>query len=256
MADAQTPSQPTPEHTFTGNLTLVSDYRFRGISQTWRQPAVQGGIDYVHSSGVYLGNWNSNVSSNSYNNGAGLEVDLYGGYKFEPVAGLGADIGLLRYVYPSARMNSAPAVPTGSKYDNTELYAGLTSGAFSAKLSYALSDYFGLNGDTAPYAYWSPLTGRGSSKGTTYLDLNYALDLGEQWTLNLHVGRTTVNRYSELSYKDYKLGLSKEWLGFTVGAALIGTDAKTAYYQAGNSAGADPKELGKPALLLSLGKTF
>ncbi|MDO9216787.1 MAG: TorF family putative porin, partial [Lacisediminimonas sp.] len=137
--DAAAPASP---HTVTGNFGLASDYRFRGISQSWGLPAVQGGVDYTHASGFYLGNWNSSVSSNSYNNGASLEVDLYGGYRFEPVKDLTVDVGALVYVYPGARLNSAPGTPTGEKYDNTELYVGLTQGPFTAKLSYAMTDYF------------------------------------------------------------------------------------------------------------------
>ena len=53
---------PTPEHTFTSNVTLASEYIYRGIGQTNRKPAIQGGFDYAHSSGVYLGTWASNVS--------------------------------------------------------------------------------------------------------------------------------------------------------------------------------------------------
>ena len=56
----------------SGNLGLTSDYRFRGISQTQNAPAIQGGIDYAHSSGLYIGNWNSSVSSQMYNNGSGV----------------------------------------------------------------------------------------------------------------------------------------------------------------------------------------
>jgi len=247
---------PAATPAVTGNLTLVSDYRFRGLSQSWAQPAVQGGFDYTHASGFYLGNWNSNVSSNSYNNGASLEVDLYGGYRFEPVKELTLDVGVLRYQYPGARLNSAPATPTGEKYDNTEIYAGLTKGPFNAKLSYAMTDYFGLNSSTSGYAYWSALPARGDSKGTTYLDLNYSADMGNKLTLGLHAGYTSVRNYSELSYADYKLSLAKEVGGFNLGLALVGTNADTTYYQAGNSAGLDPQKLGKTTAVLSVGKTF
>ena len=58
-------AQASSPHSITGNLSIVSDYRFRGISQTFVQPAIQGGIDYSHKSGFYLGNWNSNVSGAS-----------------------------------------------------------------------------------------------------------------------------------------------------------------------------------------------
>lgn len=145
-AQAQSAGAPAAEpspHTFTGNIAAVSDYRFRGVSQTYRRPAIQGGFDYAHASGFYLGNWNSSISANSYNNGAGMEVDLYGGYRFPLNKDLGADVGVLHYLYPSARLNSAPATSTGNKYDNTEIYFGLTQGTFNAKLWYAVTDYFG-----------------------------------------------------------------------------------------------------------------
>src|SRR5450830_2198453 len=242
--------------TLTGNLSLVSDYRFRGISQSWGQPAVQGGFDYTHASGLYLGNWNSSVSSNSYNNGASLEVDLYAGYRFEPVKGWAVDVGVLTYQYPGARLNSAPASPTGEKYDNTEIYLGLTQGPFNVKLSYALTDYFGLNSTTSGYAYWSALPARGDSKGTSYLDLNYNTDLGSALTLGLHAGYTSVRNYSELSYADNKISLTKELGGFNLGLAVVATNADSTFYQAGNSAALDPQKIGKTAAVLSVSKTF
>ena len=86
----------------TGNLGLTSDYRFRGISQTQNAPAVQGGVDYAHESGLYIGNWNSSVSSLMYTNGAGVESDLYAGFKKDVYNGLTVDIGSYNYFYPRA----------------------------------------------------------------------------------------------------------------------------------------------------------
>ena len=77
--DAAAPASP---HTLAGNLGIYSSYRFRGIDQTFGKPALQGGIDYSHSSGIYLGNWNSNVSEGAGFPDANLEMDFYGGYKF------------------------------------------------------------------------------------------------------------------------------------------------------------------------------
>ena len=254
-APATAPTE-TPEHTFTGNLSINSDYRFRGISQTYKLPAVQGGIDYAHSSGVYAGTWMSNVSGNSYNNGAGLEWDLYGGYKFSPAQDITLDFGALAYVYPGARLNSAPGVATAEKYSNVDVYAAVTAGAFNAKLSVVATDYFGLNSTTAGYAYFSALPARGGSKGSAYLDLNYSFDLGQGFTLGTHVGRMEVKHYNELSYTDYKFSLAKEVHGFTVTAAVIGTDAKRGFYQVANSAGQDAKRAGTAGLVVSIGKTF
>lgn len=262
-ARAQTAPDPeaaapaaTPEHTLTGNLAMTSDYRFRGISQTYRRPAVQAGLDYTHGSGLYAGTWMSNVSGNSYNNGAGLEWDLYGGYRFAVARDVTLDLGALAYAYPGARLNSAPGVATGEKYTNVDVYAGISAGAFSARLSLSATDYFGLNGTTAGYAYFSALPPAGDSKGSAYLELNYNYDLGAGLTLGTHVGHLAVRHYGELSYTDFKLSLAKELHGLTVTGALIGTDARRDFYQVGNSAGQGAKRMGATGLVLSVGKTF
>lgn len=244
---------------FTGNVAFVSDYRFRGISQTWKRPAVQAGFDYSHASGLYLGTWASNVSGNSYNNGAGLELDLYGGYKFAVADGVVLDVGALAYVYPGARLNSAPGQPTGNKYDNVDVYAAVSAGAFSAKLSVAATDYFGLDGTTAGYAYFNALPANGSSKGSAYLDLNYGLELGQGVNAGLHLGHLWVRQYGALSYTDWKLSLSKEVKelgGLTFSVALVGTDADKALYQAGDSAAQRAKRLGQTGVVLGVAKTF
>nr|WP_314623101.1 TorF family putative porin [uncultured Noviherbaspirillum sp.] len=234
---------PTPEHTFTGNLTVASDYRFRGISQTFKKPTVQGGFDYAHASGFYVGNWNSNVSGNQYNNGAGLEMDFYGGYKFAPAPDLGLDIGLLYYYYPGARVGQ-----TGEKYNNGEIYFGGTYKWFSAKYSYGLTDFFGLNDTTAA-------TPRGNSKGSGYLDLAVNFEVAEKTTLTLHAGRQWVRHYGEFNYNDYKIGIARDFGFATVGLAVIGTDADKGLYTAVDGSGRS-KKVGETTAVLSISKTF
>lgn len=260
-AATSAPAAPvaTPEHSFTGNVAFVSDYRFRGISQTWKRPAVQAGFDYSHASGLYAGTWASNVSGNSYNNGAGMEWDVYGGYKLPLTDAVTLDLGALAYVYPGARLNAAPGQPTANKYDNVDVYAAVTAGAFSAKLSVAATDYFGLDGETAGYAYFSALPAKGSSKGTAYLDLNYGFELGQGFNAGVHVGHLWVRKYGDLSYTDWKLSVSKELKdlgGLTLALAVVGTDADKALYQAGDSSGARAKRLGDTGVVLSVSKTF
>src|SRR5207244_6928689 len=92
LAAAQA-AAPSP---LTGNVTLITDYRFRGISQTIGKPAFQGGFDYAHASGFYLGNWNSNVSEVAGYPGGNLEMDFYGGYE-RAVGDDGLEVGLLEY---------------------------------------------------------------------------------------------------------------------------------------------------------------
>ena len=242
-ASVHAQTAPTPEHTFTGNLTVASDYRFRGISQTFKQPAVQGGFDYAHSSGFYVGNWNSNVSGNQYNNGAGLEMDFYGGYKFEVMPDFTADIGLLYYYYPAAKVGS-----TGEKYNNGEVYFAGAYKWFSAKYSYGLTDFFGLNNTTAAIP-------RGNSKGSGYLDLNATFEVAEKTTLTLHAGRQWVRHYGEFNYNDYKIGVARDFGFATVGLAIVGTEADKNFYTVADGNGRT-KRVGNTGAVLSISKTF
>lgn len=235
-----------PDWTVTGNATVITDYRFRGFTQTDFGPALQGGIDIAHKSGFYLGNWNSNVLSGAFN-GASLEMDFYGGYK--GTAGpLGFDVGAIHYAYP--RSGRTPA--GSSKVDNTEIYGGLSHGPFSGKLFYATSDYFA----TGPLAR--------STKGTTYLDLNYSQDFSG-WIVGAHYGLLTLKANDQFPdalgnpldkrVSDYKLSLGRDiGNGFVLTGAVVGTSEK--YYFGTGSASGQGGGAGKTALLLSLGKTF
>jgi uncharacterized protein (TIGR02001 family) len=203
---------------------------------------VQGGIDWAHDSGLYLGNWNSSVSGNQYPNGASLEMDFYGGYKF-PVGGdVTLDVGALYYYYPGAFYNGFTGKP---KYDNFELYFGAVFGPFSGKIFYAVSDFFGLD----------ETTGGKASNGSYYLDFNYATEILPKVTLAAHVGYQSVKNYSDLSYTDYKLGVTYDYTGWLFGAAFVGTNAKKTPYTVFNASG-DSKFVGGNTLVLSLGKTF
>ncbi|MDB5797535.1 MAG: hypothetical protein JWP36_1437 [Paucimonas sp.] len=241
---------PASPHTVTGNLTIATDYRFRGISQTFRLPAVQGGFDYSHSSGLYLGNWNSNVSGNLFQNGAGIEMDFYGGYKFDLAKDVQADIGLLYYYYPGAE---TPV--TRSKYNNLEVYFGGTYKWLTAKYSYAITDFFGLNAGNSAALFSLPANG--NSKGSGYLDLTGNWEIAEKTTLTAHIGRQTVKNYGAASYTDYKLGVAKDYGVATAGLALVGTNANAAQYTIANvPAGTSTKNIGRPTVVLSAAKTF
>src|SRR5882672_11976371 len=96
---AQQAAATPPPPPVTGNITLASEYRFRGIDQTFGKPAIQGGFDYSHASGIYLGNWNSNVSQGAGYPGGNIEMDFYGGYK-HAFGDFGLDVGAIYYYYP------------------------------------------------------------------------------------------------------------------------------------------------------------
>jgi uncharacterized protein (TIGR02001 family) len=250
FAQTPAPAEPTSPHTFTGNVAVATDYRFRGISQTFRRPAIQGGFDYSHSSGFYVGNWNSNVSGVQFPNGGSIEMDFYGGYKFEPIKDVNLDVGVLYYYYPGSSVAT-----TGTKFNNGEVYFGGTYKWFSAKYSYGVTDYFGLKDTTAPVYAFTPLTPNGNSKGSGYLDLNANFEVLEKTTLTFHVGRQTVRNYSALNYTDYKVAIARDFGFATVSLAGITTDADKAFWTAANAVG-NSRNLGTATAVLSVSKTF
>ena len=134
LAQTTAPAAPeTPEYTFVPKVSVYSEYEYRGIAQTAEKPALQFNLDYSHASGFYLGTFITNIKwlkeaakSGGFNTNANLEVDLFGGYKFEVVKDVTVDVGYLRYEYPSSKAFS-PSPNTD------EIYVGVASGAFSAK---------------------------------------------------------------------------------------------------------------------------
>jgi uncharacterized protein (TIGR02001 family) len=255
IAAAQQAASPV-----AGNLTIASDYRFRGISQTYKGPAIQGGVDYSHPSGLYLGNWNSNVSSALFSGGSGIEMDFYGGWK-KSFGDLGIDIGTIYYYYPNAEWNSNAGSTAGNaKFDNHEIYLGASWKWLSAKIYYAISDYFGLANEQADGGYWvnkntlTALGGRGGSTGTTYLDLGASYPVTDKFSIVGHYGILNVDKYNDLDYNDWKLGVTYDLFGWVFGAAYVDTDAKKEWYYTFGSKG--NREIGKSTLVLSVGKSF
>jgi uncharacterized protein (TIGR02001 family) len=210
-----------------GNISLVSDYRFRGLTQTFEEPALQGGFDYAHSSGFYVGNWNSSIADTFFG-GSPLEMDFYAGYK--PTFGdITLDLGILYYYYPG----SSP------KIDNTELYAGATWKWLSAKYFHAISDFFGVD----------------DTKGSNYIDLTANFPFGAGWGLVGHIGHQKVKNFSDADYTDYKIGITKDIRGWVLGAAFVDTDAESGSYTF-TSGGGKSMNVGDSTVVFSVSKTF
>lgn len=223
----------------TGNLGLTSDYRFRGVSQTQNAPAVQGGIDYAHKSGFYVGNWNSSVSSQLYTNGAGVESDLYAGFKKDIYKGIIIDIGSYNYFYPRATTSAA----TGSNFDTYEAFAGVGyKDMISAKYSQTLGNgYFGI----------------ANARGTSYTQVDGKLPVPviKNLAVVAHYGRTSVANNSDLSYNDINAGfvytLPK---AYDLGVKYYTNSSMTGNFQAANTVSG--QKLYKNAVVVSLTKTF
>ncbi|HYN12522.1 MAG TPA: TorF family putative porin [Burkholderiales bacterium] len=219
-------AQATPAPAVTGNMTLASDYRFRGLTQTFEEPALQGGFDYAHSSGLYVGNWNSSISETLFF-GSPIEMDFYGGYK-RSFGDIGLDVGLLYYYYPG----SAP------KVDNTEIYVGGSWKFVSLKYFHAVSEFFSIP----------------NTKNSSYIDLSATYDLGNGWGINGHIGQQKVKNRGDLDYTDYKLGVTKDIGGWVFGAAYV--DTTDAGGWTGTNAAGRFLSLGDSTIVLSVSKTF
>ena len=179
------------------NIGAVSDYRYRGYSQSRLQPAVQGGMD-VTAGAWYLGAWASSIKWVKDGGGdSSIEVDLYGGYKGEVKDAFAYDLGVLTYVYPSN------ALPTSA--NTTELYGALSVGPITLKYSHSLTNLFGT----------------ANSKNSGYLDLSATFDVAGI-SVTPHVGRQIVNNSSAASYTDYSLLASKAFGAVTLSAGVVG----------------------------------
>lgn len=201
------------------NAGAVTDYRYRGISQTRVAPALQGGVDYT-SGGLYLGAWASTIKwISDAGGGADLELDLYGGYKGELAKDVTYDVGLLTYQYPGHDLAVSP--------NTTEIYGALSYGVVTVKYSHSVSNLFGF----------------ADSKSSGYLDVTATLDIGDGWTLAPHIGHQRIPNNGSFAYWDYSLTLGKTFGGIAVSASLVGTDT-SAYI------GVKGKDLGRTGLLL------
>lgn len=168
-------------YTATGNVALVSDYMFRGLTQTWGDPAIQGGGDLALRNGFAAGFWESSVSDKSYP-GASLELDVYASYGRAIDDDWSWRVGLYSYLYPGGNLDEVGL--RSRSFDTTEANAALTWKWLTLKYSTSLTDYFGIDTEQGY---------RGDSKGTGYLELNAAIPLTDAWSLALHAGHTNVS---------------------------------------------------------------
>lgn len=165
----------------TGNVAIVSDYLFRGLTQTWGKPAIQGGADVSLDNGFAAGFWGSSISDKSYP-GASLELDLYASYGRKIDDDWSWRVGLYSYLYPNGNLDDVGL--RSRSFGTTEANAALTWKWLTLKYSTSLTDYFGIDTEQGY---------RGNSKGTGYLELDAAIPLDDAWSLALHAAHTNVS---------------------------------------------------------------
>jgi uncharacterized protein (TIGR02001 family) len=190
----------------SANVGVVTEYFFRGITQSDKKPALQGGLDFAHNSGVYIGTWGSSVDFDAGTEET-VEVDIYGGWSGEISSSkINLDVGAIYYWYPGSN------APGTSQYEFWEVYAGLSKdfgvASASAKISYS-PDYFAESGDA------------------TYVELGIDIPVGKYFTVNLHGGYQWIDENSTFGaddYFDYLVGVSFSLIGLNFQVAYVGTD--------------------------------
>ena len=228
-------------HKLSANVGIYSNYVFRGISQTGGDPALQGGLDYTHSSGLYIGTWGSNVGwiedYQLYSSG-NVEIDVYGGFRGGiGKTGLTYDLGAIQYIYPGKRAGAVDA-------DTTEIYASLGWKWFTAKYSYYVSD---------------EVFGFANAEDSDYLDISASVPIGETGlTAGAHWGTFNFKNNGAQDYDDWKISLAYDMgklstvtSGVTIGVMYTDTDAdRTVWTDANN------EFLGKSTTTVWISKTF
>ena len=186
----------------SANVALVTDYRFRGISQSDEDIALQGGFDLGFDTGIYVGTWGSTVDFDSADGFDGsLELDDYVGWGMDIGENSAIDVGYMYYDYPG---------DDGDEGDYQELYGSFSWRDLTVGMAYS-DDYYG---ETDTFFYY-------------YAD--YSLGLGENWSVDFHVGYNDLEEdggflgTSESSYTDYSVGLTWSVMGVDLGAAYVGT---------------------------------
>lgn len=156
----------------SANIGVTSNYMWRGMTQTQDDPAIQGGLDYSHDSGVYVGTWASN---SKFLNDSGTELDLYAGYKKELKGGMSYDVGVIKYAYPD-----------DNSLDFTELYAKAGYKGVGAEVDYTLGK-----------------EGNQGKEHDLYYALGYTGELKNDWSYGAKVGRYD---FKEAAIGDYTHG--------------------------------------------------
>lgn len=224
--------EETPALTVTGSAGLVSDYRFRGVSQSDKDMAVQGGITITHKSGFYVGTWGSNLAGWGTFGGANMELDLIGGFKTAISEHGAIDVGLTWYMYPGGADITDFAEPY-VKLSGTAGPVSLVAGVAYAPKQRALGNYSN-----------TPRSRIGDKEDNFYVWGDAAAPIkGTPFTVKGHIGYsegnpglgpngTSVTPTGE--YLDWLVGVDTTWKNLTLGIAYVDTDiskSESAYLQ-------------------------
>lgn len=230
-AEGNVPTEAAPPHaiTISGSASIASDYRFRGVSQTDRDMAVQGGIMLSHESGFYAGAWASNLAGWGTFGGSNMELDLIGGFKTPLSDNAVLDVGLTWYMYPGGADKTDFAEPY-VKLTGTAGPATLTAGAAYAPKQQAIGKWYNTGADAAAGIYNDP----GAKDDNLYLWGDAAVGIaGTPITAKAHIGHswgqdglgpnaTAIAPTGK--YWDWSLGADVTWQNLTFNISYVDTD--------------------------------
>ncbi len=206
-------TDPPSDLTITGNVALVSDYRFRGLSLSGGDVAVQGSIQASHSSGFYVGAWGSSLEQDAFDIYGSTEVDIYAGWTGKISSGLTADVGVTYYVYPGGSFGNANVL---------EPYASLsgTLGPATAKVGVAYAwEQDSLGGQDNVYVYTDLGVGIPNTPVSVSAHLGYT---DGALSPKLLTGASTDGGF------DYSVGATAAVTkNLTVGVAYVGVDGNS-----------------------------
>lgn len=266
QAAAEEAAAPVPEWTFPASISLVSDYVFRGQSQTWGRPALQFNIEADHSSGFYAGFAASNVSSN-WIPGAHIETDFYGGLRGNlpgQASAIAFDVGAVYYAYPGADWDesSFAGFNDSNKVDTLEVYLGLTYKWLNFKTGRVLTEYFGWSTNNSPvnggFAGDLDAGVTGNTRGSYFYELNANYEVAPTWNLIGQVGRQVIAHSRGLDITYYKAGVGKSFgSGWSATLAYSASSEPDAYedFLSLRDNGHD-SDVAKDTVLLTVTKSF
>ncbi len=246
-------SEQASPHQFTGSASLVSDYTFRGVSQTWHRPALQGSLEYQHTSGVFATLWASTVSEKVIA-GTHAEIDTTLGYRntLNDHASYGASV--IAIYFPGGNWNQMRwGDRPDQAYDTSEINVFAGYKWVSAKYSRTLTDLLGFNEKTGF---------SGKTKGAVYLEINADVPLAQTgFVLALHAGRQNFNSspigISPVA-KDYAISIKKTFDRRWAGSVQVARNTNTALFGTtrSNLDEKDIRDLGKARLSMSLSRLY
>lgn len=252
------------EITVSGSATLVTDYRFRGVSQTDEEMAVQGGVSVAHESGLYVGTWASNLAGWGTFGGSNMELDIYGGYSTEVASGVTLDVGLTWYMYPGGASITDFAEPYVKVSGDLGPASVLVGVAYAPKQE-ALGRWYNSG---ASYVAGTP-DNPGAKSDNLYVWTDASVGIPQTpLSLKGHLGYSNGN--SGLGpngtsvaptgeYLDWMLGADLALGPVTLGVAYVDTDisrSDAAYLQPNFSSTKDGSQIAGSTVLFSLSAGF